>query len=51
VPLKILLRFVPFLIAFSVASQDQINGAASTGLFAVLCGDVAGQWLRTWSVV
>ena len=38
VPLKILLRFVPFLIAFSVATTAQINAADSTGLFNTLAG-------------
>ena len=48
VPLKILLRFVPFLIAFSVASPAEIAAADSTGLFNIISGEIAGPWLRTW---
>ena len=49
VPLKILLRFVPFLIAFSIESADgEHRQFESTGFFNVVSGEVAGQWLRTW---
>ena len=48
VPLKILLRFVPFLVAFSVATPQEIADADSTGLFNVISGEIAGPWLRTW---
>ena len=49
VPLKILLRFVPFLIAYSVAAtSDEPFDVESTGYFNVVSGEIAGQWLRTW---
>eukprot|EP00040_Diaphanoeca_grandis_P016384 m.84521 g.84521 ORF g.84521 m.84521 type:complete len:572 (+) comp25761_c0_seq1:1823-3538(+) len=46
VPLKILLRFVPFLIAYS----NGVDGAdlSSAGYFAVMAGELGGEWLRWW---
>lgn len=50
VPLKVLLRFVPFLIAFSVGA-DSSQDLSSAGFFQLVAGEVAGQWLRTWYFV
>jgi len=49
VPLKILLRFVPFVIAYS----NGIDGAdlSSAGYFAVMAGELGGEWLRWWYFV
>lgn len=46
VPLKILLRFVPFVIAFSIGVPRDATG--QTGFFLTLSEDIAGPWLKWW---
>eukprot|EP00041_Stephanoeca_diplocostata_P015344 m.292556 g.292556 ORF g.292556 m.292556 type:complete len:527 (-) comp20003_c0_seq1:386-1966(-) len=46
VPLKILLRFVPFVIAFSIGVPRDATDEA--GFFLTLCDDIAGNWLKWW---
>eukprot|EP00039_Didymoeca_costata_P011637 m.164418 g.164418 ORF g.164418 m.164418 type:complete len:549 (-) comp15235_c0_seq5:3287-4933(-) len=50
VPLKILLRFVPFLIAYSVVPDDggESKDLSSTGYFNVIAEELSGKWLRMW---